>query len=222
MGYSIRLANILKEISLNSFKAVQLLLNDRKNMGLTEHERDVINNVIDRIADGERVDKEKLIEEQANKINDLEEKLFLQKFLLIDDESQNKVREILKENERLKAEVASLNDMIQLIKNDDPADERMRLVKVSVIQQLVAENNRLKRENEEINNLANLGQKMIEQQKKGRSKRKDIKDSEIKRLLALGFNAHQIYKDYNNRGIKCSFQAIRNRIEKMKKEGVIT
>lgn len=159
MGYSIRLANILKEISLNSFKAVQLLLNDRKNMGLTEHERDVINNVIDRIADGERVDKEKLIEEQANKINDLEEKLFLQKFLLIDDESQNKVREILKENERLKAEVASLNDMIQLIKNDDPADERMRLVKVSVIQQLVAENNRLKRENEEINNLANLGQK---------------------------------------------------------------
>lgn len=63
---------------------------------------------------------------------------------------------------------------------------------------------------------------MIEQQKKGRSKRKDIKDSEIKRLLALGFNAHQIYKDYNNRGIKCSFQAIRNRIEKMKKEGVIT
>lgn len=222
MANSIELARIIQGISKDTFKLIDLLLNERKGMGISDYEHDVIKNIVDRIADNELPDYEKVIEEQAKKIQEMEETLFLQSFMLIDEESRNKVRDILKQNEELKAEIAFLKDKIQLIGNDEPTNERLSQVKASIIHKLVAENNRLKRENDEYRKLAELGKKMVEQQKKGRRKRKDIKDSEIKQLLSLGFNSHQIYRKFAvDEGKKVSFQTIRNRINAMKNKGVL-
>lgn len=221
MVCSIALSRIIQDTCGNTFKLIDLLLNERKLGSINDAERRVINDVVNRIADREFPDNTKIIEEQRKKIKELEDVLYQQSFELISEESRKLVRAIRSENEKLKSEIACLYDKIQLIENEEPVDERMRQVKARYIIELVSENNRLKRENNEFKDLADLGQKMREQQKKGRRKRKDINDSEIKKLLALGFNSHQIFRKFIEEGKSLSFQTVRNRIEAMEKEGVI-
>lgn len=219
MGYSVALARIIQQIFNDTFNAANLLLKERKDISINESERNVILNVINKIADGEACDYIRIIEEQTKTIEELNEQLFLQRFMLIDEVSREKVREIIKKNECLKSEVTSLKNKIQLINDDKPKDMEMERVKSSLIHQLVSENNRLKSELEENRNLADLGRKMREQQRKGRRKRNDIKDEEITKLLSLGFNSHQIYKKYITDGIKCSYQTIISRVNAIKSGG---
>ncbi len=222
MSYSVTSSRIIQDIFYNTFILIEQILMERKSGSITDDEWNVIKGVINRIADKNYPDFDKIIEEQDRKIEELEQKLFNQSFELISKESRNMVREIRIENQKLKSENLNLKDRIQLIGNEESTDERMRQVKAGYIAELVAENNRLQRENTEIQGLADLGQKMRDQQKKGRRKRKDIKDDELIRLHALGFKTAEIYRTLREKGINCCKQTVINRIEALKKEGVIS
>ncbi len=222
MAYTIKDSRIIRDVFNSTFTLVEQLLMERKLGCITDDELNVINSVINRIADKDYPDFERIIEEQDGKIKELEENLFIQSFELITEESRENVREILNENQELKAENLNLKDRIQLIGNEESTDERMKQIKAGYIAELVAENNRLKRENMEIQGLADLGQKMKDQQKKGRRKRKDIQDDEVIKLYSLGFKPLHIQKTLSDKGIKCCLQTVINRIEKLKRRGLLS
>ena len=221
-----KVAKSIRVIAYNLVQVYDEVLKDNSKLGtITDEERKVVIAVIDKICEPLEVgiiDHIKILEAQRSLIEQLKEQLFQQSLQLDTSENRNRIDAIVNRNSELETLVASLQDKIQLVANDEPKDERMQQVKTNYISELVLSNNGLKAENErlvarlgELNELEKLGQKMKEQQNKGRKQNKKIEDSKIKILHDLGFKPYQILKTLEADGKVCSLQTIINRLNKM-------